>query len=94
MLHCLRMKFRIIVDPDLCIGAASCVTIDPNTFVMNEENKAEVLDHGLAEGGPVYERTIEMNDDERDTLIMAAESCPTKAITVIDENGVQLYPEA
>lgn len=94
MLHYSRMKFRIIVDPDLCIGAASCVTIDPNTFVMNEENKAEVLDHGVADGGPSYERTIEMTDDEKETLIMAAESCPTKAITVIDENGTQLYPEA
>lgn len=86
-------KYKIVVDPDLCIGAASCVTIDPNTFIMNDENKAEVLDHGEAPDGPTYEREIEMTDDERDTLIMAAESCPTLAIFVYDEAGEQLYPD-
>ncbi|MDA0208229.1 MAG: ferredoxin [bacterium] len=86
-------KYKIVVDPDLCIGAASCVTIDPNTFIMNDENKAEVLDHGEAQGGPTYEREIEMTDDERETLIMAAESCPTLAIFVYDETGEQLYPD-
>lgn len=87
------MKFKVIVDPDLCIGAASCVTIDPSTFEMNAENKAEVLDHGEAIGGPSYERIIEMNEDEKDQMIMAAQSCPTLAIYVFDEEGNQLFPE-
>ncbi len=87
------MKLRIVVDPDLCIGAASCVTIDPQTFVLNTENKAEVLDHGMEEGGPVYERTVEMNEDEKEQLILAAQSCPTLAIFIFDEAGVQLFPD-
>jgi ferredoxin len=87
------MKYRIVVDPDLCIGAASCVTIDPASFALNEENKADVLDHSQAEGGPKYERIVEMDEDEKETLILAAESCPTLAIYVFDEAGEQLYPE-
>lgn len=86
------MKLRIVVDPDLCIGAASCVTIDPETFVLNVENKAEVLDHGQVIGEPVYERTVEVTEAEKDTIIMAAQSCPTLAIIIYDEAGVQLYP--
>lgn len=86
------MKLRIVVDPDLCIGAASCVTIDPDTFVMNLENKAEVLDHGHAEDGPKYERVIEVTEGEKDNMIMAAQSCPTLAITIFDEEGNKLYP--
>jgi len=86
-------KFRIKVDPDLCIGAASCVTISPDIFQLNAENKAEVLDHGQAPEGPTYERVLELNDSEKDNLILAAQSCPTLAIFVYDEAGTQLYPE-
>jgi len=88
----LFMKLRIVVDPDLCIGAASCVTVAPDTFVMNVENKAEVLDHGQAPDGPQYERIIEATADEKDTIIMAAQSCPTLAITIFDDCDVQIYP--
>lgn len=86
------MKLRIVVDPDLCIGAASCVTVAPESFVLNVENKAEVLDQGQAPDGPSYERTVEMTEDEKQNLITAAQSCPTLAITIFDENDVQIYP--
>lgn len=87
------MKLRIVVDPDLCIGAASCVTIAPDTFVMNTENKAEVLDHGVAEGAPAYERITEATEDEMQNIILGAQSCPTLAITVFNvDTGEQLYP--
>jgi ferredoxin len=87
------MKLLIKVDPDLCIGAASCVTIAPETFQLNAENKAEVLDHGTTPSGPVYERWIEVTQEEQENLILAAQSCPTLAIFVFDESGKQLFPE-
>ena len=86
------MKLKIVVDPDLCIGAASCVTVAPESFVLNTDNKAEVLDKGQAPDGPQYERIVEVSEAEKDNIIMAAQSCPTLAITVFDENGTQLYP--
>jgi ferredoxin len=82
------MKLRIVIDPDLCIGAASCVTIAPETFQMNMDNKAEII--GPA---PSYERILEVNEEEKNTIIMGAQSCPTLAITIFDEDGKQLYPE-
>jgi len=87
------MKITIKVDPDLCIGAASCVVIDDSSFELNEENKAYVLDHGKAPDGPNYERAIEVTEEELDRVLMAAQSCPTMAVIVSDENGKQLYPE-
>lgn len=87
------MKIRIVVDPDLCIGAASCVTIAPDTFTLNVENKAEVLDHGQG-AVPAYERTLEVTEDEKAGILLAAQSCPTLAITIFDDSGAQLYPEA
>jgi ferredoxin len=87
------MKITVKVDPDLCIGAASCVTIAPDTFQMNTENKAWVLDHGEEPGGSTYERELEVTEEEKDNIIMAAQSCPTLAIFIYDEDGEQLFPE-
>jgi len=88
------MKLKIKVDPDLCIGAASCVTIAAETFQLNEENKAYVLDHGTEPGGRVYEREMEVSEDEYETILLAAQSCPTLAIFIYDEAGDQVFPEA
>jgi ferredoxin len=87
------MKLKIKVDPDLCIGAASCVTIAPETFQLNDENKAYVLDHSTEPGGRTYERVVEVTEDEKENIILGAQSCPTLAIFIYDEAGTQLYPE-
>ena len=68
---------KIYVDRELCIGAASCVAIAPGVFQLDEENKAYVV-------------SPEGADDE--TILLAAKSCPTRAILVFDEDGNQIYP--
>ncbi len=68
---------RIYVDRDLCIGAASCVAIAPGVFSLDDENKAIVINDKGA-------------DDE--TILLAAQSCPTRAIILFDEKGNQIYP--
>lgn len=68
---------RIFIDRDLCIGAASCVAIAPGVFSLDAENKAIVINDKGA-------------DDE--TIILAAQSCPTRAIILFDEKGNQIYP--
>ncbi len=71
-------KYRIKVDRDLCIGAASCVALAMKTFALDSENKAIVIDK---EG------------DNAEAIKLAAESCPTKAIILEDaETGEQEYP--
>lgn len=86
-------RIRVKVDPDLCIGAASCVTIAPETFQLNEENKAMVYDHGTRPDDRTYERWLEVTDDEKENIILAAQSCPTLAIFIFDEAGTQLFPD-
>ncbi|OGD25220.1 hypothetical protein A2819_02510 [Candidatus Azambacteria bacterium RIFCSPHIGHO2_01_FULL_40_24] len=68
---------KIIVDRDLCIGAASCVAVSAATYKLDDENKAVVIDPNAA------------SDEE---LITAAKSCPTKAIIIIDKEEKQIYP--
>lgn len=85
---------NVTVDRNLCIGAASCIAMCPNAFVLDADNKAVII---RKDGAAVSDRTsvLEMNvagvDDE--SLLLAAQSCPTRAIFLEDETGVQVYPE-
>lgn len=90
--HKKNMKIKIKVDPDLCIGAAACVVVAPETFQLNDENKADVLDHSEAPNGPTYEREVEVTEEELQNIILGAESCPVLAVFVYDETGKQLFP--
>ncbi len=73
-----KKRYKITIDRDLCIGAASCVALALKTFALDSENKAIVLE---GEGDPP------------EMIKLAAESCPTKAIILIDEEtGEQEYP--
>ncbi|MBU6426929.1 ferredoxin [Patescibacteria group bacterium] len=69
---------KIVIDRDLCIGAASCIAVSGTTFELDDENKAVVTG-------------VDSVDD--DTLTMAAESCPTKAILLFDKEGKQVFPK-
>jgi ferredoxin len=90
------MKLKITVNPELCFGAAACVTVSPSHFRLNDKNKAEVLENNedIAAGQPVYERIIDADEAKKDELLLAARSCPVAAISIFDvETGERLYPK-
>lgn len=65
-----KTKYQVKVINDKCIGAASCVAVAMQTFKLNEATKiAEIID----QDGNV--------DNEK---LLAAQSCPTAAIEVVD----------
>ena len=68
---------KIVVDRNLCIGAASCIAIAPGVFELDGENKAVVYNDKGA---------------DEETILLAAKSCPTRAILVFDEDGNPIYP--
>jgi ferredoxin len=72
-----RREMKVKVDKDLCTGIGNCAVIAPGVFKLDEKRKAVVLDPKAA---------------DKDTLVEAASNCPMEAITVIDDNGEQLYP--
>ncbi len=69
---------RIVVDRQGCIGAQSCVVTAPGVFQMDEENLAYVVDP---------------DSEDEDTILLAAQSCPTLAVILYDEEGNQIFPE-
>lgn len=74
-----RKIHKLVVDRKTCIGAATCVVIAPDAFEMDNENIAVV-------------KAAALNVDD-DTLLMAAQSCPTGAIILFDEAGNQIFPQ-
>lgn len=72
-----RRIVKVAVDRSLCIGASSCIAVAPDIFELDSENVAVVKPNA-----PL--------DDE--LLLLAAQSCPTNAIFLYDEEGNQVYP--
>lgn len=71
-------KYTVVVDRNLCIGAASCVAVAPKTFALDNEAKAIILDTAV--------------EDNFETILDGAKSCPTAAIFIYDETGKQIFP--
>lgn len=73
-------KYQVKVIAEKCIGAASCVAVAPKAFQLNDQQIAQVLP------------TISQESDEN--LLLAAQSCPTMAIEVVDtETGQTVWPK-
>jgi len=72
-------KYQVKVVRNLCISAATCVALSPSVFQLDNENKAIVKEEA---------------NDLPEHILMAAQSCPTKAIIITDnETGKQVWPE-
>lgn len=79
---------KVELDADKCLGFGSCVIVSPDVFRLDERPgqgvfrsraKLDVLDEA---GGKDYEN-----------LLIAAQSCPTQAITIVDrKTGKRVYP--
>ena len=73
-----KTKYQVKVINDKCIGAASCVAVAAMTFKMNDKMIADVID----QDGNV--------DEEK---LLAAQSCPTAAVEVINvDTGEVVWP--
>ncbi len=83
----------LAIDRDQCIGAASCVAVYPDVFEIDEEAKAVLK---LKGGEVTSDRTditaLDVSSVDDDTLLLAAQSCPTAAIYLYDETGEQVFP--
>ena len=75
-------RFKIIVEPSLCMAFGSCETLAPNVFHI-ETNKM------INPKAVVISETA----DKFESILEAAQTCPTKAIIIIDRyTGKQIFP--
>jgi len=72
-------KYKIEIDREECIGDGLCVDEAENTFEMDDDDIAVVINPG---------------GDDPATILEAATSCPTDAIILHDaETGAKVWPE-
>ena len=68
----------VLVDPELCVGSCTCVTLAPAVFALGDEGHAVVRDPAGADPAAILD---------------AAANCPTGAILVRDAgSGAMLFP--
>ena len=68
---------RIEVKRDLCIGAAACLAVAPDVYILDDEMKAVVTNPKGADDNAILE---------------SAKACPTLAIYIYDDDGKQVFP--
>ena len=75
-------RFHIIVEPTLCMAFGSCEILAPNVFTVEKDKMINPKARVESETG-----------DDFETIVAAAQTCPTKAIIIIDRyTGKQIYP--
>lgn len=84
------MGFKVKVDRELCIGAASCTAVSPNAFDLDSEGKAVIKKKdGTSTSDWVNGADINAPQEE---LVNAGKSCPVDAIiiTEVDDQGNEI----
>jgi curved DNA-binding protein CbpA len=75
-------RFHITVEPSLCMAFGSCERLAPRVFVVEKDKLINPKATIVSETGANF-----------NTILAAAETCPTKAIVIIDRyTGKQIYP--
>ena len=74
----LKNGWTLEVDHGVCIGAAPCTAMAPNTFALDDDAKAAIL--------------ATVDEDDQETILNAAQSCPVSAIRIKDASGNQVFP--
>lgn len=69
---------RIAVDKDLCIGSETCIMALPGSLRLDSSGQAETM---------VGEADLDDEDRKR-----VAEMCPTGALRLVDDDGVDRTP--
>jgi len=80
--------WKVDVDADKCLGFGSCVIVSPEIFRLDERPG-----QGVFRSTAKLDVLDETGGRDFDRLRMAAQSCPTQAISIIDrKSGRRIYP--
>jgi curved DNA-binding protein CbpA len=75
-------RFHLTVEPSLCMAFGSCETLAPKVFVVDKNKILNPKAIVKSETGANF-----------DSILAAAQTCPTKAIRIVDRyTGEQIFP--
>jgi molecular chaperone DnaJ len=77
-----KSRYQVSIDSSLCMAFGSCEILAPKVFVVDKDKSINPKAVVKSETG-----------EDFDTILSAAETCPTKAIFIVDRyTGEQIYP--
>ncbi len=75
-------RYKISIDSSLCLAFGSCEVLAPKIFYLD---KIKMINPKA--------KVISEVDEELDAILAAAQTCPTKAIYIVDSfTGEQIFP--
>src|SRR5712692_7240129 len=74
-----KKEFFVQIIQSKCMGAESCVTVAPGVFSLNSKQL-----RSFGGGEPLGVKDVPEGTIDSETLVLAAKSCPYKAIYVLD----------
>ena len=77
------VKVKIVQDRKTCIGCGACIALAPEYWELNNEGKSKFK---LSESPEI---TLDLEEDELQTLIESVEACPVNAIHLYKE-GIKI----
>ena len=77
-----KSRFNIIIEPSLCMAFGRCEILAPHVFIVEKNKMINPKAVVISESG-----------DDFENILDAAQTCPTKAIKIIDKlTGRQIFP--
>ena len=65
---------KVVINKDKCLGCGMCVGIESDVFDFDDDGLAKVNNDNI-------------NDDNKENVNNAIDSCPAAAIEVVDDNN-------
>lgn len=65
---------KVVINKDKCLGCGMCVGIESDVFDFDDDGLAKVNNDNI-------------NDDNKENVNNAIDSCPVVAIEVVDDNN-------
>ncbi len=75
-------KYRVELDREGCIGAAACVAVDPENWILADDGKVDLVKSDKDFKSNFYYRIID--ESELAKWKESADSCPVLVIHIID----------
>ena len=85
-----KKRYLVVLERSKCIGAAACVAVQPERWILNTEDGKVDLIGGRKKDDGTEEWELSFTDEELEKFLNAAQVCPVNVIHVFDEDGNKL----
>lgn len=76
---------QIKIQRDVCVGTTACIDMAPETYQLDSSGIVKIMDG--------FDLT-KASTEQKQKALEGAKACPVNALTIIDDDGKQIWPEA